>query len=394
MPRRGRGRNLSRRTYNARATAGVRASQSDERRAQRNEVERQRIGRSRSRLSGEEREAQNAQNRERMARNRSNQNASQYNLTNRVRRQSAVRDVLYRAAFNYNNTIDYASLPAVSIGVMNTLCEHCNAIKYKNETPGLCCASGKVKLPPLNLPPEPLRTLVSGTTAESKHFLKNIQSYNSCFQMTSFGATNIITHGNFMPTFKVIYINSERSYNFDPNTDLIYYSLVQIQGQVYHNVGSLLPYADANYQFLQIYFIGNPVDELNQRCTISSNVRREIVSDLQDLFHQHNELVRLFKTALDRMPSDDHRVVIRGDKTPAGQHARRFNAPTIDDVAIVIVGEQFNARDIVIRCRNDQLQRVSELNRSYDALQYPILFWQGEDGYHIQVKLHDPRTGN
>lgn len=111
------------------------------------------------------------------------------------------------------------------------------------------------------------------------------------------------------------------------------------------------------------------------------------------MFHEQNELVRLFRTALDRMPSDNHRVVIRADKTPIGEHARRFNAPTIDDVAIVIVGEEFQSRDIVLQRRNEQLQRVSETHRSYDALQYPILFWQGEDGYHFNIKMINPLDG-
>lgn len=106
-----------------------------------------------------------------------------------------------------------------------------------------------------------------------------------------------------------------------------------------------------------------------------------------------NELVALFRTALDRMPSDNHKIVIRADKAPAGQHAGRFNAPTIDEVAIVIVDENLNNRDIVLHRRNDQLQRVSETHRSYDALQYPILFWQGEDGYHFSMKMINPVTG-
>lgn len=144
---------------------------------------------------------------------------------------------------------------------------------------------------------------------------------------------------------------------------------------------------------MQIYFIGNETDQLNQRCTIGTGTRREIVLNLQRFLHEHNELIRLFKIALDRMPSDNHRIVIRADKMPMWQHARRFNAPTIDEVAIVIVGEQFESRDIVLHRRNEQLQRVSELHRSYDALQYPILFWRGDDGYHINMRLINPTTG-
>jgi hypothetical protein len=73
----------------------------------------------------------------------------------------------------------------------------------------------------------------------------------------------------------------------------------------------------------------------------------------------------LFKT-------DNHRIVIRADKTPFGEHARRFNAPTIDEVAIVIVGEQFLSRDIVLHRRNEQLQRVSELHRMHYSIYYCI----------------------
>ena len=49
------------------------------------------------------------------------------------------------------------------------------------------------------------------------------------------------------------------------------------------------------------------------------------------------------------MLSDNHKIVIKADKTPAGQHVRRFNAPTIDEVAIVIVGENLENRDIVLQ---------------------------------------------
>ncbi|XP_031641262.1 uncharacterized protein LOC116352658 isoform X2 [Contarinia nasturtii] len=113
------------------------------------------------------------------------------------------------------------------------------------------------------------------------------------------------------------------------------------------------------------------------------------------MFHEHNELIRRFEIALDRMPTDNHRIVIRADKRPVGDDARRFNAPAFDsnDVAIVIVGAQFEPRDIVLKRRNDILHRISETHRSYDALQYPILFPYGEDGYHFNIKMKNPTTG-
>jgi hypothetical protein len=52
------------------------------------------------------------------------------------------------------------------------------------------------------------------------------------------------------------------------------------------------------------------------------------------------------------MLADDYAVVIGADKTPAGQHKSQYNAPTIDEIAIVIVGEEFNSRDIVFHRRD------------------------------------------
>ncbi|EFN61253.1 Uncharacterized ATP-dependent helicase YHR031C, partial [Camponotus floridanus] len=215
--------------------------------------------------------------------------------------------------------------------------------------------------------PEPLNSLLSGQEPLSKHFLQNIQNYNCVFQMTSFGA-NIIEERGFNPTFK-------------------------IQGQIHHRAGALLPSVDGEYKFLQIYFLGNSEAEINQRCAINHAARREIIVQLQQLLHAHNQLVQLFKTALEMMPSDDHKIVIRADKKPTGEHERRFNAPMLNE-AIVVVGENMESRDIVIQRRNgSKLQRISETHRSYDALQYPLIFCRGEDGYHFQNKMINPATG-
>jgi hypothetical protein len=93
------------------------------------------------------------------------------------------------------------------------------------------------------------------------------------------------------------------------------------------------------------------------------------------------------------MPTDTHKVVIHADKTPVGEHVRRFYAPTADEVAIVIVGDEFQPRDIVLHRRNDRLTNIPETHRCYDALQYPIMFWNGADGYHLNVRMINPVTG-
>ncbi|XP_026475684.1 uncharacterized protein LOC113380823 [Ctenocephalides felis] len=123
-------------------------------------------------------------------------------------------------------------------------------------------------------------------------------------------------------------------------------------------------------------------------------MKRAILHDLQCLLHEHHTLVRLFKSALELMPSDDYKVVIRADKRSSGTHERTFNAPIVDEVAILIVGEQLEKRDIVLSRRDTgQLQQISETHRSYDSLQYPLMFWQGEDGYYFNIKMKNPLNG-
>lgn len=80
-------------------------------------------------------------------------------------------------------------------------------------------------------------------------------------------------------------------------------------------MGTLLPVPDADYQFLQIYFMGNSDAEVDNRCAHNPTVKRTIVHELQMFLHQNNNLVNMFKIALDRMPSDSHNIIVRADKS-------------------------------------------------------------------------------
>lgn len=273
---------------------------------------------------------------------------------------------LYCAAFNYKQEIEYSEIPEIYIGLMIIMCVHCKALRYEKEAPGICCLSGKINLPPIQNPPEFLIRYTSGDTKESINFLKNIRKYNSCFQMTSFGATKIVNNDNYLPTFK-------------------------IQGQIYHTIGSLLPQNQSDSKFLQIYFMGDESSELIQRCDNNFNLNESIVLQLQQFLHVNNNLVKTFKYAIENMPSNDFKLIIKADKAPNGMHKKRFNEPTQNEVAIIMVNDECDSRDIILRKRDTTLQRVRETHRSYDALQYPILFPYGTDGYHFNLMQTDPK---
>ncbi|UYV60470.1 hypothetical protein LAZ67_1001242 [Cordylochernes scorpioides] len=284
---------------------------------------------------------------------------------------SSVWSSMENAGFNYSVAVEYFKHPSISLGMMDSTCRFCGALRWKDESSGMFCSNGKVRLPLIDLPPEPLRSLLSGENSDSVHFLRNIRKYNSCFQMTSFGAENQ-THSVTFPT------------------------AFSIQGQVYHRICSLMPSENQPSRFLQIYFMGNDDDDddiqTDRRCQQIQGVRRNIVQGLQRMLRQHNLLVQQFKTALENLPSDAYRVVVNAYRTPPGQHPRRYNAPTANEVAVVVAGNQFGSRDIVLHQRDNLLQHVSDTHRFYDALQYPLIFWKGQEGYSFHIPQIDPNT--
>ena len=86
------------------------------------------------------------------------------------------------------------------------------------------------------------------------------------------------------------------------------------------------------------------------------------------MLHDSNKYVKTLKSTVDKMPTDEYKVKICANKTPRGEHERRYNAPVPNDVGIVIVGEEFKTRDIILHSQDDTVRRINELHRSYRPL--------------------------
>ncbi len=87
------------------------------------------------------------------------------------------------------------------------------------------------------------------------------------------------------------------------------------------------------------------------------------------------------------------KLVIRADRKPAEGHQGQFNAPATNEVAVIMAGDTANPRDIVITINDGQLRSIRDTNKAYDCLQYPLIFWDGRDGYHFEIHLMDLATG-
>ena len=72
-------------------------------------------------------------------------------------------------AFHYNPQNLYED---ARIGSMSATCRHCSAKKWPTEPPRICCANGKVDVPLLGPPPEPLQALLTTNTPQAKEFRK------------------------------------------------------------------------------------------------------------------------------------------------------------------------------------------------------------------------------
>uniref|UniRef100_A0A2S2P8B2 Uncharacterized protein n=1 Tax=Schizaphis graminum TaxID=13262 RepID=A0A2S2P8B2_SCHGA len=83
-------------------------------------------------------------------------------------------------AFNYDCSDVFNNDHRISIAhiLLDIECKFCKALKFQDESDNMCCGKGKINLPNLTTPEEPLSTYLSGTTIESKHFLSNIRKYN------------------------------------------------------------------------------------------------------------------------------------------------------------------------------------------------------------------------
>jgi hypothetical protein len=138
------------------------------------------------------------------------------------------------------------------IGEPTCICEYCGAMMwseermqkgYKAKKPkfAICCSQGRIVIPHYHPLPQPLNDLFHKHDKRSKYFLDNIRSFNSMFAFTSMGGklNNSINDGKAPPTFVM-------------------------NGENYHQIGSLLPHPGIQPKFAQLY-IYDTENEISNR---------------------------------------------------------------------------------------------------------------------------------
>ena len=178
-----------------------------------------------------------------------------------------------RAAMHYRpDTFVFVT----DVGNLTVECNHCHALKFVGEKPGMCCNNGKVNVPIPTLPSE-LAPLLNGTSSLSVPYLKNIQQYNNLLNFTSFAANQqFITDRNgqrqWTPGFKVL-------------------------GQIYHRIGPLFPNPGEPAAHLQMYFLSED-EQFRRRSSIFEGLSPEVIRHNSALMNSHDPYVNEFQSAI------------------------------------------------------------------------------------------------
>ena len=258
-----------------------------------------------------------------------------------------------------------------SIGTMSIECSICGALKFKFETKSACCNNGKILLPPFPTPPPVINDLLNGQDRKSVLFRKHARAINNAVSFTSLN-TGENKGGGYQPC-------------------------VKFQGKIQHRIGPLKPNDDDKPRFAQLY-VNDPELELTERFNnlnlpvnmskSDKDLMKEILADVQKTLHEVNPFVKDLKQIMD-LPLDDivdGKIVITAKK-PSEEHKRRYNQQlNLQEVSILTNSEP---NDIVLNMKGGGLKTISNLNPKSAPLRFPLLFPYGTPGWHPDLMHTD-----
>ncbi|XP_037474121.1 uncharacterized protein LOC119350347 [Triticum dicoccoides] len=170
----------------------------------------------------------------------------------------------------------------------------------------------------------------------------------------------------------------------------------RLNGQNRHQIGTLLPQEGNKPRFQQLY-IYDTNNEIQNRVEASRSGERDasldetIVSGLQSMLDENNTLAQSFRMARDRFKEDDYNNFTLSLLGNRDQDGRQDNMPSTSEVAALMVKDptqKHYGRDIVLEYKDMKPKRISEIHPKFMAMQYPLLFPYGEDGYRLGIKYN------
>lgn len=259
------------------------------------------------------------------------------------------------------------------LGEMSLMCQYCNSMNFRSEITSrhitkfkLCCHKGKVNLPPLQQNELLVSYYQNYDLIESKNYFENIRSYNSAFAMVS----------------------SEANIDLNSTVDIYHF---KIYDQFYHRLGPMTAQYGRNPTYAQLYFYDTDT-AINHRLGMPQNNRclRSVMNAIANELNRINHFVRSFvsmREHCENHPTKEISMVIRTDRE---LDLNRFNEPIATDVAVIFTSNDgeppFNRNLIAFSKTNSTIRKVSTINPALDPLAYPLLFPNGDLGWHNGIR--------
>ena len=229
---------------------------------------------------------------------------------------------------------------------------------------GSCCLQGKVSIEYVARLPPLLYDYFVRDDVNAIEFRSHIRRYNKAFAFTSSGGPwrldGTVFDGRGPPTYK-------------------------IQGELYHQIGPLLPEDGRAPLYSQLY-IYDAAEALEHRHNNNPQTSRATMEFLQRLMLDCNPFVDVYEHAASLASSHslpDYRL--RLDFLKATDR-RRYNLPNSEhELAAIIPGDVetcIDSRNVIIREKGGPLMRITEVHPSYVALHFPLLAPTGQSGWH------------
>ncbi|KAM3265154.1 hypothetical protein P3L10_002148 [Capsicum annuum] len=139
--------------------------------------------------------------------------------------------------------------------------------------------------------------------------------------------------------------------------------IFRLFGQNYHQIGSLLPPEGSTPKFAQLYIYDTENEVSNRINAVSrgqdaNKLHVEIITDLKQMLDDNNVLAKTFRMVRERFQENDCSNVKLKLIGKRGTNGRRYNLPTIPEVATLVVGgidvSRYD-RDIIIEIQSGQL---------------------------------------
>lgn len=252
-------------------------------------------------------------------------------------------------------------------GLMNIICLFCNAHHFLDEKLAKsshhnpifssCCNKGDLRnLPIPAIGNNEILQILNDRSQIGISFRQHIRAINSSFSMTSFRANydHQLCRGAGTYTFRV-------------------------NGTVYHMIKNVNPNT-LNPTFAEVYFY----DGAMQYQTRSNFLHLDApyLASIQSSLLRDNPFIQ----SIDRLHQEDN-ILLKFRRTVPND--RRFDPPTVDEVAVILPGDgsQIRPREITLCVNEDSHpKRINEFHASYDPLSYVLIFPKGDFGWSSGLK--------